>query len=330
MTPISEGGVRNDVGDACAKRHGPHRRHTPESVSGTRVLRVSTTGTYRRVTTPLTSEALEPLPTVSEGIQFSEPLLADEYRQISELLDHHPDKRLLALQLDSTRSDHITELGFLRFFPNLRNFSCSLELLRTLDGVENLQSAVDLRVFKTQRRLSAAPLGALSTLERLWLDGPFSDRAVLRELTGVTDFNMGYAAKVSDLSFLPPNSARFSMNQGSVTDISALADLPHLRRLSFHKVHGVADLTPLAGAPKLQFLYLAHLNKVTQLFDMSALTELTELTISSMTKLTELRPVLTAPSLTKLTVYDLPALVPGSWHDTCVGWLAQGKPPFWE
>ena len=38
----------------------------------------------------------------------------------------------------------------------------------------------------------------------------------------------------------------------------------------------------------------------------------------------------TAPNLTKLTVAGLPALQPGSWHDTCTGWLAQGKPPFWQ
>jgi hypothetical protein len=44
----------------------------------------------------------------------------------------------------------------------------------------------------------------------------------------------------------------------------------------------------------------------------------------------DLRPVLTAPNLTNLTVYDLPALDPDSWRDTCIGWLAQGKPPFWE
>jgi hypothetical protein len=292
---------------------------------------VSTTaGRYRRITSPLTPEALQPLPADSEGIQFSQPLPEDEYRRLAELLERHPDKRLLALQLESTRLEHITDLGFLRFFPHLRRFSCSLELLQTLDGLECLQSIDDLRVFKALRPMSAAPLAALTTLEYLWLDGQFSDRGVLRELTGVANFKMGYAAKINDLSFLPPNLTRFSMNLGSVTDISALADLADLQRLSFHKVHSIADLSPLADATGLRDIYMAYLNKVTHLFDMSALIDLTELTVSAMTNLTDLRPVLTAPNLIKLSVYDVPSLEPGSWHDTCTGWLAQGKPPFWE
>ena len=285
---------------------------------------------YRRVTTPLVPEALEPLPAEAEGIQFAEPLLEDDYRQLASLLERHPDKRLLALQLDSTRREHITDLSFLEFFPNLRIFTSSLELLRTLDGIEHLEAVEDLQVFKAQRRMSASPLATLSTLEKLWLDGEFSDRAALGSLTGVTDLSMGYAPKLADLSFLPPNLTRFAMNMGSVTDISALAELPHLQRLSFHKVGSVADLTPLANATGLHDVYLAQLNGVTQLFDMSALADLTEVTVSGLSSLIDLRPVLTAPNLTTLSVFDLPSLDPGSWHDTCVGWLATGRPPFWE
>ncbi|MDT5324604.1 MAG: hypothetical protein QOF25_1756 [Mycobacterium sp.] len=74
----------------------------------------TTAGRYRRVTSPLTPEALQPLPADSEGIQFSQPLREDEYRRLAELLERHPDKRLLALQLESTRQEHITDLGFLR------------------------------------------------------------------------------------------------------------------------------------------------------------------------------------------------------------------------
>jgi hypothetical protein len=105
--------------------------------------------------------------------------------------------------------------------------------------------------------------------------------------------------------------------------------LPHLQRLLFHEVHGIVDLTPLADATGLRYLYLASLNKVTHLFDMSALVDLAEVNISAMPNLTDLRPVLTAPNLTTLTVYDLPALEPDSWHDT-TGWLARGRPPFWQ
>jgi Leucine-rich repeat (LRR) protein len=285
---------------------------------------------YRRVTSPLTPDALAPLPEDCKGIQLSQPMAEDEYRQLADLLDRHPDKELFALQVDSTRHEHITDLGFLQFFPGLRIFASTLELLQSLEGIEHLQRVEKLFINKALHRMSAAPLATLTSLRELWLDGQFSDRDVLRGLTGVTNFKMGYAAKLTDLSFLPPNLTRFSMNLGSVTDISALTDMPHLQKLLFHKVHSVADLTPLADATGLHTLYLAYLNKVTHLFDMSALTDLTDLTVSAMTNLTDLRPVLTAPNLTKLTVYDLPALDPVSWRDTCTGWLAQGKPPFWD
>jgi Leucine-rich repeat (LRR) protein len=289
-----------------------------------------TVSAYRRVTPPLTPDAFAPLPEDCKGIQFSQPLAEDEYRQLAELLNRQPDKELFALQVDSTRYEHITDLRFLQFFPDLRIFASTLELLQSLEGVEYLQRADKLFIHKALHRMSAAPLAGLTDLRELWLDGQFSDRGMLRELTGVTNFKMGYAAKLTDLSFLPPNLTRFSMNLGSVADISALAGLPHLQQLLFHKVHSIADLSPLANATGLRTLYLAFLNKVTHLFDMSALADLTELTVTGMSRLTDLRPVLTAPNLTNLTVYDLPALDPDSWRDTCIGWLAQGKPPFWE
>jgi Leucine-rich repeat (LRR) protein len=291
---------------------------------------VSTTGGYRSVASPLTPDALAPLPADCKGIQFSQPLTANEYRQLAELLDRHPGKELFALQVDSTRHPHITDLEFLQYFPTLRIFASTLEMLERLDGIEHLQQAEKVFLHKSQHRMPATPLATLTTLQELWLDGQYRDRSALRELTGVTNFKMGYAAKLTNLGFLPPNLTRFSMNLGSVTDISALADLPHLQRLAFHKVHGIADLAPLASATGLQSLYLAHLTKVTHLFDMSGLTNLTELTVSAMSNLTDLRPVLTAPNLTKLTVFDLPTLDPVSWRETCTGWLDQGKPPFWE
>jgi hypothetical protein len=69
--------------------------------------------------------------------------------------------------------------------------------------------------------MSAAPLAALTDLDVLWLDGQFSDRDALRELIGLTNFKMGYAAKIPDPSFLPQNLTRFSMNLGCPADKAA-------------------------------------------------------------------------------------------------------------
>jgi hypothetical protein len=283
----------------------------------------------REVTSPLTPQMLEPMPEDCLGILFSEPLADEEYRALAAVLERQPDKKLYALQLSSAPHP-ITSLGFLRHFPNLERFTCNLHPLESFDGIQSLRHVKKLTVMRPDAKLSAAPLGELVTLRELWLDGHYRDLSALANLTSVTYAKMGYAGKLPDLSFLPPSVTKFSMNLGSITNIDALAALPNLTWLAFHKVRSLADLTSLAKATSLEYLYFAGLTSVTDLFDMSELTQLAELHIHGLTHLRELRPVLTAPKLRKLSVTDLPALQANSWHDTCTGWLAQGKPPFWQ
>lgn len=278
---------------------------------------------------------LEPLAEDCADVVAVGPLTDDEYHQLACLLERHPDKELHTIQLrppvgGTDPLAPITDLRFLRHFPNLQRFNSSLEYLQSLEGIEHLHNARKIVIFKTSHRMSAGPLAALTGLDHLTLDGHFTQREALRQLTALSALSMGYAGKVTDLTFLPPNLTRFSMNLGSITDISALTEHQHLEFVGFHKVHSLADLTPLSRMTRLRHLYLAKLAKVTQLFDMSALTNLTEVELYYMNHLTDLRPVLTAPKLATLSVYNLPALEPGSWHDTCTGWLAQHKPPFWE
>ncbi|MDX1873391.1 hypothetical protein SBI67_14815 [Mycolicibacterium sp. 120266] len=286
-------------------------------------------GDYREVTHPLTTQMLAPLPEDCLGILFDQPLADEEYRELAALLERHPGKELYALQLASA-TNPIADLRFLQYFPSLQHFSCNLHLLESFEGIQSLRKLKKLMVFRPDRKLSAAPLSDLITLRQLWLDGSYSDLAALNYLNAVTYIKMGYAGKLSDLSFLPPSVTKFSMNLGSTTNIDALGALPNLTWLAFHKVRSLANLTPLAKATSLQYLYLAGLTSVTELFDMSALTHLAELHVHDLAHLRELHPVLTAPNLRKLSVTDLPALQTNSWHETCTGWLAQGKPPFWE
>jgi hypothetical protein len=272
---------------------------------------------------------LAPLPKECLGILLDQPFADEEYRALAALLERHPEKELYALQLASAPNP-ITNLGFLRHFPNLQRFACNLHPLQSFDGIQSLRKIDKLTIFRPDRELSVEPLGELITLRELWLDGHYRDLSALANLTSVTYVKMGYAGKLSDLTFLPSSVTKFSMNLGSITNIDALSALPSLTWLAFHKVRNLANLTSLASATNLEYLYLAGLTSVTDLFDMSALTQLAELHIHDLTHLAELQPVLTAPKLRKLSVTDLPALQTNSWHDTCTGWLAQGKPPFWE
>lgn len=188
---------------------------------------------YREVTPPLTAQMLEPLPEDCLGILFDQPLADEEYRALAALLERHPAKELYALQLASAPNP-ISGLGFLRHFPNLQRFACNLHPLQSFDGIQSLNHIDKLTIFRPDIELSAAPLGELTTLRELWLDGHYCDLSVLANLTGVTYMKMGYAGKLTDLSFLPPSVTTLSMNLGSITNIDALAVLPNLTCVRTH------------------------------------------------------------------------------------------------
>ncbi|MBN3458279.1 hypothetical protein JNN96_30010 [Mycobacterium sp. DSM 3803] len=291
---------------------------------------------YRDVASPLTAEMLAPLPPASPGIAIDEPLTDGDYQTVAEFLTAYPDKKLYVSQLQtpewSSRPfvDHpITDLEFLRFFPKLQRFACNLFYLESLDGLQHLNACVQLRIFKSPARLSAAPIGELTGLNHLMLDGQIRDLGTLKTLPNLTTLSLGYARKLPGLDFLPASLRTFYMNRGSITDVSALADT-HLEKLSFFKVGALSNLTPISHVTSLRHLQLYHLREVTDLPDMSALSNLTDLIIDDLKNLSDTRPVLTAPNLTNLSVTNLPSIDPQAWEHTWKTWLQQGRPPFWE
>ncbi|WP_229480029.1 hypothetical protein [Mycolicibacterium mageritense] len=291
---------------------------------------------YRNVASPLTSEMLAPLPPASPGVAIDEPLTDGDYQTVAEFLTAYPDKKLYVSQLQtpewSSRPfvEHpITDLEFLRFFPSLQRFACNLFYLESLDGLQHLNACVRLRIFKNPARLSAAPIGELTELDYLMLDGQVRDLGTLEALPNLSTLSLGYARKLPGLGFLPASLRTFYMNRGSITDISALADT-HLEKLSFFKVGALCDLRPISQVTSLRQLQLYHLPEVSDLPDMSALNNLTDLIIDDLKNLSDTRPVLTAPNLTNLSVTNLPSIDPQAWERTWKTWLQQGRPPFWE
>jgi hypothetical protein len=287
---------------------------------------------YRDISSPITDDDLSPLPADSPGVAIRSALTSAEYRQVAGLLERHPEKELYATQPKSATPNEwsITSLDFLQYFPELRRFSTSLYHLRSLEGLQYLTHCTELIVFRMANRLSVAPIAGMPVLERLFLAGQHRDRDALNQLDTLRWLSLQYAAQLKTLDWLPNHLRSFSMNVGSITDISGLARHPGIEDVSFHKTKLLADLSPLAEMTGLTSLYLAQLSKVTSLFDMSGLQQLRKLQILTLRKLTDTTPLLAATNLTELFLYDLPALDPQSWHDTCTGWLAQGKAPFWE
>jgi hypothetical protein len=287
---------------------------------------------YRDITSPVTDDDLTQLPDESAGITLRSALTSREYQRVAELLAHRSELDLYVTQPPSgpLHQYSITTLDFLQYFPELRHFSCQLPHLRSLDGLQYLTKCTTLQLFRMTNRLSVAPIADMPALETLFLAGQYRDRDALHHLDTLRSLSLQYAAQLRTLDWLPHHLQRFSMNVGSITDISGLARRPGIQDISFHKTKLLADLSPLAEVTSMTSLYLAQLSKVTQLFDMSGLQQLRKLQILTLRNLTDTRPLLAATNLTELFLYDLPALDPQSWHDTCTGWLAQGKPPFWQ
>ncbi|WP_139170321.1 leucine-rich repeat domain-containing protein [Mycolicibacterium fluoranthenivorans] len=299
-------------------------------------MQIENPNAFRSVASPLTPDMLAPLPAESPGVSFEEPLTDADFQALSDFIADYPDKKLFAMQLgpaswseEPSVEREITDLEFLRFFPKLKRFTCDMFYLKSLDGLRHLDACTELRIYKSPTRMSVQVVGELDKLEYLMLDGQTRDLSALESLPNLTTLSLGSARKLPGLDFLPRSLRSFTMNLGSITDISAIADTA-LETLAFFKVSGLADLSPISHLTSLRALRLHHLKEVANLPDMSALTQLTELVIDDLKKLSDTRPVLTAPNLTELAVTNLANIDPQAWEATWKTWIAQGRRPFWD
>ncbi|CAJ1587603.1 hypothetical protein [[Mycobacterium] wendilense] len=275
----------------------------------------------REIVPPVRGKDLAPLEPDCPGVFLPTPLSPKEYRKVAALLEEHPDNYL-----------HVWgpgNLDFLQYFPKQRRFACDIDQLDSLEGLQYLQECRYLSIYRAAKGTSLAPIAGMPKLETLLLGGQYHDHHSLTGMTWLRSLGLIYAAQTKTLDWLPPNLHEFTMDVGSIRDISGLAAHPNIAEISFHKTRLLADLTPLSANTGLRTLHLSQLSSVTELFDFTGLQNLRELHIKTLRKLTDTRPLLAAKNLTELFLYDLPALDPQAWHDTCTGWLAQNKPPFW-
>lgn len=86
---------------------------------------------------PLGRQALAPLTAEDAGISFGGPLTRGEYQQLADLLERHPDKKLLASQPRSSRYESIvTDLTPLGSATALRR----LDLTQPPDPARRVQT----------------------------------------------------------------------------------------------------------------------------------------------------------------------------------------------
>src|SRR6266508_3985739 len=225
---------------------------------------------------------LRPLDARCRWVQFSRPLTGADYRALAHWLEQYP-----AVILRSYGEGTGTDLGFLRFFPNLRRFQAdySYDRLVSLEGLNHLPNdLVYLGLGQTRKRLSLAPLVRFTVLGRLYLEGQTEDVDVIGQLRSLTSLTM------RSLALLP--------------------QVGTLQYLELWMIRGLADLSPVADIATLEYLFLQSLKQVTALPSLANCTRLTRVHLETMKGLTDLSPLRTAPALTQLALVDMRHLQP--------------------
>lgn len=263
----------------------------------------------RSVRSPLTGEMLRPLDARCRWVQFSRPLTGADYRALAHWLEQYP-----AVILRSYGEGTGTDLGFLRFFPNLRRFQAdySYDRLVSLEGLNHLPNdLVYLGLGQTRKRLSLAPLVRFTVLGRLYLEGQTEDVDVIGQLRSLTSLTMR-SITLPDLSLLLPLTRlrALDLKLGGTNNLALLPQVGTLQYLELWMIRGLADLSPVADIATLEYLFLQSLKQVTALPSLANCTRLTRVHLETMKGLTDLSPLRTAPALTQLALVDMRHLQP--------------------
>ncbi len=146
-------------------------------------------------------------------------------------------------------------------------------------------------------------IDAAINLEELWIsENPVSDLSPLTGLKNLIGLGVWDTPNISDLSPLVklPKLRWLDFGRFPAPDLSILADIKSLRRLTFHN-GGIEDLSPLAGLTQLTILDIAY-NWTTP--DLSPITKLTNLEkfVANNNDISDITPL---AALTKLKHLDI-------------------------
>jgi hypothetical protein len=265
----------------------------------------------RDVASPLTEAMLRPLDPQCHTVQFSRALSDTDYRTLADWLADYP---AVTLRAYGSYDDSITNLDFLRFFPNLHAFEADAlyHSLGSLDGLNYLPA--DLRYLglgQTKKRLSLTPLARFAALRRLFLEGQTKDLDVVEQLHTLTSLTLR-SITLADLSLLLPLTKlrALDLKLGGTRDLALLPQVGALQYLELWLVRGLHDLSPVSDITTLEYLFVQALKQVTALPSFANCTRLTRLHLETMKGIVDLSPLLTAKALTQLTIFDMPQLQP--------------------
>ena len=244
-------------------------------------------------------------------VQFKSALKDREYEQLAKALESHPEVTLRAY---GSYDGSITNLDFLRFFPEVRRFSADAlyNSLTNIEGLAYLSEKVEsIGLGQTRVRVSLAPLARFQALGELFIEGHTKDIEVLGMLTSLRSLTLR-SVTLPGLTLLRPlrELRGLELKLGGTSDLSELPNIGTLEYLELWMVKGLSDLSPIADLRSLEYLFLQALRQVTRLPEMSRLISLRRVWLQTMKGLTDLAPLRDAPSLTQLALVDMRHLQP--------------------
>ncbi|WP_117213186.1 hypothetical protein [Allorhizocola rhizosphaerae] len=263
----------------------------------------------RDVSSPLTEDMLAPMDPLGT-VQFSSGLTDADYATLGQWLADYP--KVILRAYFGGGDPPITNLDFLRFFPNQRAFEADAYGLADIEGLGYLPDDVfHLGLGATKKRLSLAPLQRFGHLRRLTLEGHTKDIEVISGLQSLTSLTLR-SVTLPDLTILTPLRQLLALDikLGGTHNLDLLPQIGRPQYLELWQIRGLHDISAIGRLDTLQHLFLQAIRHITQLPPLHACTQLQRIHLETMKGLTDLTPLLTAPALTDLMLADMGHLHP--------------------
>jgi hypothetical protein len=260
----------------------------------------------REVASPLTDDMMRPFTAPCGRVQFQSLMTDADFAKLADWMSTQPN---IGLRAYGAYDGSIVDLEFLRFFPEISDFSAdALWLsLRTLDGLRHLRDDLtDLTIGATKTRLDLHALSRFRTLRSLYLEGQTKNIDVLATVTTIEELTLR-SITLPNLDLLAPLSALRSLDikLGGTRNLAGLAALEQLCHLELWMIKGLHDVRGIAALASLRYLFMESLRQVTELPNLQRCVDLVRIHLQNMKGISDLSPLATAPNLRDIVLVDM-------------------------
>jgi hypothetical protein len=259
------------------------------------------------------------IPPSVQRISFDERLPQDDLEKLGNALYHRPEITVAAcfrhVSLRSKRTlEPITDLEFLKYFPNLRNLYIDLWELIDISGLRYIRSLDSFSLGETKtKRHSLRFLEMFPNIRELSVEGHVKDIDAVRSLQKLECLRLR-CVTLPDVVILEPlqDLQKLEIVFGGAVPLQGLCKLPKLRNLELTMIRNLDDVSVIAELRNLETLHLQGLRNITELPSLHNVTRLQSVLLETMKGLQDIRGVAEAPSLQKLILIDMTKLNPTS------------------